>query len=112
MGRQADDGSFSDFIKKVTDAEIRVQNEGTGPSSELHVHVTMSDMSASFGWTGPMEFTPANLPTFYPSLRHTQRYDSPYVQASFPMLSAAITLWNSALYVDFDKVNRTVIDDV
>ncbi len=94
LGREADDGTFSDFMDKISSAElvfkgmyVRYRSPGNG--------------LISFGWQGPLTVDDVEIP-----LKGYRRYDSPFVQADFAADEIRVAAGESKVVLDWTTGER------
>jgi len=94
LGREADDGTFSDFMDKISSAElvfkgmnVRYRSPGNG--------------LISFGWNGPLTADGVEI-----SLKDYRRYDNPFVQADFAADEIRVTAGESRLNLNWKTGER------
>lgn len=96
MGRKAVDGSFEDFVKAVSTADLAVNG--------LNVKYTAPGLGpATFDWNSP--FVVAGKPI---ELRGYPRWDNPYTKADFDSTQYHISFQDKSLDLDFANGTRTI----
>jgi hypothetical protein len=100
LGREADDGSFSAFIDKVSAAElvfkglnVRYRSPGNG--------------LIEFGWQGPLTVDGVRVP-----LKDYSRYDNPFVQAGFAAEEISVTADERKLVFNWRTGERTDLSEL
>ena len=96
MGRKAVDGSFDDFVRVVTEADltvIRLKVMYDAPGLGL----------ATFDWESPFVVGRNQVP-----LREYPRWDNPYAQVEFGSLKYVIEYGGLSLSLDFENDLRTI----
>ena len=96
VGRKAVDGSFDDFVRAVTKAELDV--------ARLKVRYDAPGLGvATFDWESP--FTVNGNPV---ALRDYPRWENPYTRAEFDSLKYVITFAGMSLELDFENGVRVI----
>jgi len=94
LGCQKDDGSFSQFVKKISQAEIRFKGLSVRYRSP-------SQGWLEFGWTGPFKKSGQVVP-----LENYPRYNNPYCQAAFLAAKIVIKSEHHQLTLDWQNLKR------
>lgn len=95
-GRRAVDGSFDEFVRKVSEAPLEV--EGLRVSYEAPGHGMLN-----FAWEGPLTVNGGEVP-----LRDYPRWENPYCRAEFNSQKYTITHDGMKLELDFARTTRHI----
>lgn len=96
LGRKAVDGSFEDFVRAVSTADIDVNG--------LSVKYDAPGLGqATFDWNSP--FVVAGKPI---ELRNYPRWENPYTRSDFGSTQYQITFGDMSLELDFESGSRTI----
>ena len=96
LGRQADDGTFEQFIKTICSAELVFDGlnvEYRSPGNGL----------VRFGWDGPLSVNGVEIP-----IHNYPRYDNPYVRAEFDPQEIHVRADGKELYLNWKTGERQV----
>jgi hypothetical protein len=97
LGRKEEDGAFSEFIEKISQAEIHFRGLSVRYKSPSQGWLT-------FGWRGPFKKSGKEI-----SLNNYPRYDNPSCQAEFWPERIHIGHRDKALQLNWKSGERTVI---
>jgi hypothetical protein len=97
LGRQAEDGSFEQFIQAMCSAELTFNGLSVAYRSPGNGLVR-------FGWTGTLSVDNVDIP-----LHDYPRYDNPYVQAEFDPDEIKVTAGDHELYLNWETGDRKTI---
>jgi len=98
MGRKADNGSFQEFVRQVSNAELKFKG--------LEVcYQSPSLGEVRFGWTGPFTANGKEVP-----LTRPVRYHNPYVRAGRFDKRIEVKAGGARLILDFENGERIIAD--
>lgn len=98
MGREAEDGSFADFVAAVLAAEVTVGAEGV-------VYQSPSTGRFAVGWDGPLTVDDAPV-----ALGDVARFDHPQTQQALGDATLTATAGGQRLVLDFEAGTRRLYD--
>ena len=96
MGREAEDGSFVEFVEAVSSAELAFDGQNVkyrAPGIGL----------VRFGWDGPLTVDGEVV-----SVEDYPRYDNPYVQAEFDPKEIHVKANGKELYLNWETGKRVL----
>ncbi|MBI9102092.1 MAG: hypothetical protein JEY99_06740 [Spirochaetales bacterium] len=94
MGREEKDGSFENFIKQISEAEVKIRGLNG-------YYFSPGQGRLDFGWNGPFKHEGKKV-----GIRNYPRYDNPYGRTEFAPDEISIKSEKNSLYMNFAKGER------